>query len=572
MENVRFNISPCTPEEAKAFISKIDETVYQPRSMVPADGRSHYDRYAYSRDDSRVAIVYDTRANVISITASPEHSEELLHLFGASGDKMVKRSTVPAQNSKPASEKSDKHGSVSVGMEDGRRARVFVSNQAIRGRESVAPTRTVVFNSRGQELSTDEIFPPQRVYKKTQSYVQDHSNEPVPPEQSGVKPRLQQKSGDAVGGAGKNINATVDARRARRPVICFGDEEDDAGAEKVLRSGTGLFADMGEREEENQARFQPPVSAPAPAPEKRRRGRPPKHVDYSTADIVKVEIPEYKNGYSVKNYPKDALDGMLKRLRSNEKYRISDDGTENPRTPQEVRSYSVTDDVGQKVTLRYATGKCTLSLQGKRSELFGEIQSQVSRDSDYSSALEDYVDAAVGKNKVSEVQARLKKRLPTAFDFLSEQSRIEFSYGIHDFNQTNLQLSDYSVLLVPSFRGLERFVFDLQRSEGINVKMIGQAFDKNDSGKYILKNGYVQRIGSVVYAEVLVSLYTEYFSQRNFFAHTDNTGGGVSRSISDKAAAKRIFDHLLDVVEYNARKLKEIGFVIRGEGNTKTQA
>ena len=167
---------------------------------------------------------------------------------------------------------------------------------------------------------------------------------------------------------------------------------------------------------------------------------------------------------------------------------------------------------------------------------------------------------ARGRNKVSDVQNKLKKRLPTAYEFLSEQSRIDFSYGIHDFGQSDLRLSDYSVLLVPAFRGLERFVFDLQSAEGIKVKMIGQAFDKDDSGRYILKSGYTQRIGSVIYAEVLVSLYTEYFSQRNFFAHSDNTDSNVSRSIPDRATAKRIFDNLLNTVEYNARKLKEIGF------------
>ena len=78
----------------------------------------------------------------------------------------------------------------------------------------------------------------------------------------------------------------------------------------------------------------------------------------------------------------------------------------------------------------------------------------------------------------------------------------------------------------------------------------------------MLKSGYTQRIGSVVYAEVMVALYTEYFSQRNFFAHSDNSDDNVSRSITDRNTAKAIFDRLLAVVEYNAKKLKEIGFDI----------
>ncbi|MCH5161518.1 MAG: type II toxin-antitoxin system RnlA family toxin, partial [Clostridiales bacterium] len=135
-----------------------------------------------------------------------------------------------------------------------------------------------------------------------------------------------------------------------------------------------------------------------------------------------------------------------------------------------------------------------------------------------------------------------------------------FSNGIHDFEQASLTLLDYSVLLVPPYKGLERFVFDLQRAEGINVKMIGQAFDKDEAGRYILKRGYQHRIGSVIYSEVMVALYSEYFSRRNFITHSDNTGGSEPRSISDRQEAKRIFDNLLNIVEYNAKKLKEIGF------------
>ncbi|MDE7464314.1 MAG: hypothetical protein K2M48_04705, partial [Clostridiales bacterium] len=362
--------------------------------------------------------------------------------------------------------------------------------------------------------------------------------------------------------------------RPRKATISFGDEdEDNAKTLSRPRSGTGLYADIAshiaykqdppQQQEQQQEQQQ-----------KRKRGRPRKET--ATADIVRPPelreqaeqdprqkpAPEYKNGYSVKNFPEEKLSAMLKRLKA-EGYTVKTDGTEFAGTSQEVKMYVVSDASGAKVYLRYATKKMTVQLQGRRSELFGEIQSQVSRDSDYSSALENYIETNAGsasKTKVSDMDNKLKKRLPTAYAYLSEQSRIDFSYGLHDFSQNGLALSDYSVLLVPPFRGLERFVFDLQRAEGIKVKMIGQAYDKDDNGNYVLKNGYSQRIGSVVYCEVMVALYTEYFSRRNFFAHSDNSEESRSRAISDRNAAKSIFDHLLDVVEYNAKKLKEIGF------------
>ncbi|MCH5165553.1 MAG: type II toxin-antitoxin system RnlA family toxin [Clostridiales bacterium] len=482
------------------------------------------------------------------------------------------------------------------------------------------------------EYSGDIIYPPQTVKKRTlpsygetsggfQSMFLNQSAPRVSRQSTEHSADNDKQFGIAISAGGKSPGGNDKPRRA---VISFGSEEDedDDGKLKINTRGQSIFKQSrldertyqsvaqsdnvqptkrkrgrppkvqkaqnnyvgGNAEQSAQSLYNNIPSMPNEQsshsqdvfdnqPVKRKRGRPSK-TDYRNArnenaeQIEKQSQFEYKNGYSVKNYPPEALSGAIKRLREYGKTVIAD-GTEFAGTPQEVKSYSVTDAAGQKVLLRYATKRMTLQLQGKRSDLFGEVMSQVSHDSDYSSALENYVEntGANAVKKVSDVQNELKKRLPNAFEFLSEQSRIDFSYGIHDFGQTNLHLLDYSVLLVPAFRGLERFVFDLQRAEDIKVKMIGQAFDKDDSGKYVLKSGYCQRIGSVIYAEVLVALYTEYFSQRNFFAHSDNTDNNISRSLPERATALHIFNHLLDVVEYNAKKLKEIGFTLTDNNN-----
>ena len=628
MDNVRYNISPCSPDEARAFIGKIDESVYIPNGAIKANERSHYDRYSYLCNENRVAVVYDTTASIISITGRRDYASVLLELFAPNSEKTIKQSTVPAQQASGAKQNGARQmaagqaqdapitsgnrgvkSTLSVGgSEPGTRAKLFVPPERIKRRTESAPSPTMIATYRGLELSTDEIYPPQIVKRRSEDPQQDKRAASLSANGRSGDTRITIANSDMRGaqpakqGAAQynqpanTTNDTDGAPVMRRARISFGDEEEDSKAPRIrteLRGGTGVFGDEGSvggdrfgdetidaslfrggnEAQQKRKRGRPPKAEKTARPAEpqdiisvRRRGRPRK-MDAAQNDYVSVEapMPEYKNGYSVKNYPPDALAGALKRLREDGKG-VSADSTEFAGTVQEVRSYTVSDSSGQKVILRYATKKMTLQLQGKRSELFGEVQSQVSHDSDYSSALEGYIETAGGKEKksnVSDVQARLKKRLPTAFEYLSEQSRIDFSYGIHDFGMSELKLSDYSVLLVPAFRGLERFIFDLQRAEGIRVKMIGQAFDKNDDGKYILKSGYTQRIGSVIYAEVMVALYTEYFSRRNFFAHSDNTEGGESRSISDRASAKRIFDNLLDLVEYNAKKLKEIGFSMK---------
>lgn len=122
------------------------------------------------------------------------------------------------------------------------------------------------------------------------------------------------------------------------------------------------------------------------------------------------------------------------------------------------------------------------------------------------------------------------------------------------------------MLLVPPYRGLERFIYDLQQAREITVKMIGQAYEKNDSGRHVLKQCYRKKNG-IVYSEVMSALYVEYFEKRNFYAHSDNSLSGASRVINDKAAAKKIFDGLCEIINYNAKKLKETGFAISPEKN-----
>lgn len=595
MENVRYNISPCTVAEVDAFISRIDTRVFAPNGCVKSNERSHYDRYSFLAGDQRVAIVYDISASIVSITGRSDHAEQLLSLFGPV-NKSVKRSTVPAQGVKPV-RATVPPSAESVHGGEKQRAKLFVAPDRLKRRSEFVPVPTVLATSRGVIVTTDEIYPPQTVKRRnapTEQNTRSVQKRPLTSygenndiirssvDRAPSAMRVKSENGEDNGSCG--IAISVGSRRSdapRKAVISFGSEDDGNAQKSDLKITTRSSALSDDDAPQKRKRGRPKKSDNTDVTQqqqrvkeqdgveqsaKRKRGRPKKNGDPAVQTPPQDKAPEYKNGYSVKNYPLQFLTGAVKRLREYGKTVLSE-GTEFAGTPQEVKSYTVTDPSGQKVILRYATKRMTLQLQGKRSELFGEVMAQVSRDSDYSSALESYVQKSdesgndnAARSSVSDVQNKLKKRLPTAYAFLSEQSRIDFSYGIHDFGQKDLHLSDYSVLLVPAFRGLERFVFDLQIAKNINVKMIGQAFDKDENGKYVLKSGYVGRINSVIYPEVLVALYSEYFAQRNFFAHSDNTGGNASRSLHERADAQRIFEHLLDVVEYNAKKLKEIGF------------
>ena len=165
------------------------------------------------------------------------------------------------------------------------------------------------------------------------------------------------------------------------------------------------------------------------------------------------------------------------------------------------------------------------------------------------------------QNKAAE--KKLKRLLPSAYDYLSSLAKSDLISALTDIYNDEIRLSDYSGLLVSPYRGLERLIYDLQVSEGIRVKMIGQAYEKRDDGSYCLKSGYRKRIKSIVYNEIMSALYTEYFEKRNFYLHSNNSLSLESRVIKDKTEARKIFDNLLAIIEYNGAKLREIRFSVK---------
>lgn len=446
MDNVRFNISPCTAGEVSELIAKIDTGMYTVNGVTKASERSHYDRYGFLCEDCRVAVVYDTSAHILSITGRQDHAQKLLDLFAPVG-KYVKRSTVPAQGTVPG-KRDRSEASVSLEVPSGKRAKIFVPPERLQRQAEVVPVGTAFASARGAILYTDEIFPPQTAKKRPlPSYGEKPtatafrsgissedmlSGRPIgsvkqPPERQEpipkpISPSSESEQGSDNARVGLAINASAGRTQTslvpRKASICFGSEDDAAEPVKPLpseppkrkRGRPPKNKEQAPAVPQKQTSVTPPVR-PTPdvqpaqnaaasdqgAVQKKRRGRPPKNRQQEPAQKPELseqkseQKPEFKTGgYSIKNFPLDALAGALKRLKSFGK-KVVTEPVENKDTPQEVRAFTVSDERGQKVILRYATKRMTLALQGKHSDLFGEVVSQVSHDSDYSSALENYV-------------------------------------------------------------------------------------------------------------------------------------------------------------------------------------
>lgn len=148
MDNVRYNISPCSDAEVAQFIAKIDPREFVPNGCVRSTDRSHYDRYSFLHDESRIAVVYDTTANIVSITARSDHAQRLLDLF-APVDKTIKSSTVPAQGSPAPARQSirsdaERDSDVDTLDERSKRAKLFVSPERLKRRSEFTPVPTAL--------------------------------------------------------------------------------------------------------------------------------------------------------------------------------------------------------------------------------------------------------------------------------------------------------------------------------------------------------------------------------------------------------------------------------------------
>ena len=260
---------------------------------------------------------------------------------------------------------------------------------------------------------------------------------------------------------------------------------------------------------------------------------------------------------SFKKFTEERFGDVVSKLKKRKQFKVASPSVQDKGKQTETITIAVSDG-NQKLKLRFMPKKQVLQVQGKQETLFSEVRLVVSEESDFKSAVTAHAESA--DKKASEFNRQLKKLMPTAVGYMSEQVKLDFTIGVIEILDSSAEHYDYSMLLLPPFRGLERLIFDIQRAQNIVVKMIGQAYEK-ENNEYVLKASYRRRINSVVYPEVLGALYREYFATRNFYAHSDAIGG-ENRVISTRKQAVEVFTHMCGVVEYNCRKLDEIGFSI----------
>ena len=516
MENLRKDIR-CEHTSAERFVSDLGKMAgCELKDFRPANDRCHQVVYKYLLSGEKLSVVFDTKAGILTLTASERIFECL--------DKLLKTVGASAQAAKRQPDKdsvSDKSGA--------EKGRAISLNKDAR---NAVPDKTDIkaLKPHGESVAMLNTKPAEQKSNKANT---------------GQSARSRSKT-DSV-----NKSAAADVTSADKADGKHSAEKrhDNDAANKSVKSA---FAEKNAAEKSavkkgaaGKATKQPPAAG----------------AEKSSDAAGKADALSGAADFTVKNVTSQRFESVLSGLRKIRGMKLRQKKTAGS-GKDSVVAYTILDNKGNKANLRYMPSSGVIQLQGKRSSLFGDIQVQLSRGDDYNSAVKNYIAIAGEDKSAGSLQKMLRKRLPDAYEFLSEQSKIDITIGLIDIYNNETKLTDYSSLLTPPYRGLEKFISDLQKAQGIEVKMIGQAFDKPE-GRYELKSGYKKRIKSVIYAEVMSALYTEYFSRRNFYTHSDNSDESAPRMISDKKEAVAIFDHLLDTINYNCKKLKEIGFGIK---------
>lgn len=534
--------------------------------------KSHFDRYGLVKNNKRIVLVYDVKASILSITAADEQFAEVCSLwnrFSKSGSANTKTSddihpkqklsANPAQN-------ANKSGAVNKDTNGTERGNNGNKTAAVSSdRNKTASDKNAKKGTSGQASAPGKG-----------SAVSQGENVNAAGNDA-AKAKSNAKNADKKIKTDKNKNNKSDKNRQddlsqnAQSAAPIGKTKEDGVSDKTRQSDSATKApsatNQNTKSADNkqlvkQSETQKGKKQPAKQQETKKDKQPNKAKQISGKNQAESSADKsnepIKNDFSLKKYSAERFDYALQSLK-NAKIKYKSKGTQGSGAAR-VDVYEVSENKN-KLTVTFMPEKQILQIQGKANDFSRKIQTYFSEGGDYKSAVKAHIEQKQTDEKAADVEKRLKKYLPVGSTLLSPQAKIDFSIGIVDLLSGNIVLSDYSSLLIPPYRGLEKLIFDLEQAQGIKVKMVGQAYEKDENGAYVLKALYRKRIGSIVYAEVMAALYTEYNSTRNYYVHS---GPQLqNKVINDKNQAISIYENMLAVVEYNAKKLREIGFTLK---------
>lgn len=503
-----------TYEDYLDFTEKVENSLgYTKVTHTPHSAKNHFDKYGYLNCGRKIVVVYDTKAKILSFTAPDAEMKKL---------SSIARSISQKGNSEKKSEKQTELGQKGVQKKTDQ-AKQPNSKSASQGKTATTQ------ESKSVKKDKDALKKSKKTSSKEKQSQQQSITEKESKKDKKAKAKAQKEQERLAKEKQEKEKRAQEAEQKKKEDL---DRKKRAKEEKLARHMQAQQRKEEKRKAKKQAEKQVSQSQEKPVQEEK------------TVKVTQGNYCLIKQCYPL------TFTKAFHRIRNTQDLNINTLKTLNFGTIDQIDRYVVVKN-GQESEIKYTKSSGTL-------EIFGQIIDDV----------KPYF-IAFGANEVIDARTEtdskdglyddvLRSLMPTAIEFLSAQERTDLGAGYDELIKSK-QHYEYSMFLLSPFKALENFIFDLQKSEGIVVKLIGQAYDKDDSGRYQLKECYRKKSG-VVFSEVMSALYTEYYTTRNHYTHS---GDGQVHQIKSKSQAIQVVSHMIQAIEYNCQKLKEINYKIK---------
>ena len=383
-----------TYEQYSLFTQKVQSLGYTKVTHTPHSSKSHLDRYGYLDKGNKVAVVYDLKAKMLTLTA-PDKSIKALNGIIKQLDGNDKKRKVDETEKNINSSK----------------------NKAKQGKDKTLK---------------EKVEQPIQPSKDKTSRVTGGKKEKTKRDQGFFSKKAEKEQSKA------------EKKKAK--------EKKHTNAQKV---------------EKNQSL----------AKEKQKEGvkkieQPQKPIAKPQKSVVEGAQGAFAliSGY----YPLSFTKAMHK-IRNTQDMKINTLPTINLRKENETANYIIVKG-GKNSEVRYMSNLGKLEIYG---ELTSVLKSEFLKFGGNETASNDI-------QQESKYEKVLSKFMPTALQYLTVQEINDIGSGYEELKKAS-EHYEYSMFLLSPFKGLENFIFDLQKRLGISVKLLGQAYDKDKYGNYMLK-------------------------------------------------------------------------------------
>ncbi|SEV81779.1 type II toxin-antitoxin system RnlA family toxin [[Clostridium] fimetarium] len=214
--------------------------------------------------------------------------------------------------------------------------------------------------------------------------------------------------------------------------------------------------------------------------------------------------------------------------------------------------YKYKSNLGDSIVIKFFESNSRIQIQGKPLYLFNCVEDILVTDPKTVNGLVDahlkYCNVDIPKNDIyEEMKSTLGNDL---YNFLTTTQKAILSSAFI-FNKIDIDMDDYSSLIIPAARALEGYILKLISQSGVimDERKLGNYFYYDDcKNQFLLKEIYIQKINSENRTKSITTLYRLYHKRRHPYSHSTERDYDTSIIVTRKDADSK-FRELIDAMK-----------------------